>query len=121
MVLEITNGNKGQPNESAPLTNGSNNDRKKNHGFLEDVYEKEFTDIKEIHKRWCKGLKLLQRRLQSVGRPIVMTLLAQLARLEYQDSDDLESFVIRGQELFTRLQEAVSFCRYSNDNFFRSL
>ena len=35
-----------------------------------------------------------------------MTLVAQLARLQLEDAEDLDSFFIRGQELLTRLQEA---------------
>ena len=38
--------------------------------------------------------------------PRVVTLVAQLARLQLEDAEDLYSFFIRGQELFTRLQEA---------------
>ena len=35
----------------------------------------------------------------------MVTLMAQLARLQLEDAEDLNSFFIRGQELFTRLQE----------------
>ena len=35
-----------------------------------------------------------------------MTLLAQLARLQLRDSEDLDSFFIRTQELLKTLQEA---------------
>ena len=35
-----------------------------------------------------------------------MNLVAQLARLQLKDADDLDSFFIRGRELLTRLQEA---------------
>ena len=38
--------------------------------------------------------------------PTVVTLVAQLARLQLEDAEDLHSFFIRGQELLTRLQEA---------------
>ena len=34
------------------------------------------------------------------------TLVAQLARLQLEDAEDLDSSFIRGQELLTRLQEA---------------
>ena len=36
-----------------------------------------------------------------------MTLVAQLARLQLEDSEDLDSFFIREEEVLTRLQEAV--------------
>ena len=36
----------------------------------------------------------------------VATLVAQLARLHLEESEDLNSFFIRGKELLTRLQEA---------------
>ena len=36
----------------------------------------------------------------------MVTLVAQLARLQLEDVDDLDSFFIRGQDLLTRLQEA---------------
>ena len=36
----------------------------------------------------------------------MVTLVAQLARLQLEDAEDLDSFFIRGQELLTRLQEA---------------
>ena len=36
----------------------------------------------------------------------MVTLVAQLARLRLENSEDLDSFFIRGQELLTRLQEA---------------
>ena len=38
--------------------------------------------------------------------PTVVFLLAQLARLQLEDAEDLHSFFIRGQELLTRLQKA---------------
>ena len=38
--------------------------------------------------------------------PTVVTLVAQLARLQFTDAENLDSFFIRGQELLTRLQEA---------------
>ena len=47
-----------------------------------------------------------KRDFQSVETPTVMTLVAQLARLQLEDAEDLKSFFIRGQELLTRLQEA---------------
>ena len=50
-----------------------------------------------------------------------MTLVAQLARLQPQDSEDLESFVIRKQELLTRLQVAGSSHRHRNEKFLRNL
>ena len=54
----------------------------------------------------AKAWKLLQERFQSVETPTVVTLVAQLARLQLEDSEDLDSFSIRRQELLTRLQEA---------------
>ena len=54
----------------------------------------------------AKAWKLLQERFQSLETPTVMNLVAQLARLQLEDTEDLDSFFIRGQELHTRLQEA---------------
>ena len=54
----------------------------------------------------AKAWKLLQERFQSVETPTVVTSVAQLARLQLEDAEDLDSFFIRGQELLTRLQEA---------------
>ena len=100
-----------------------------------DAYEKEVADIKEKRNDvWChlaltldaatlmlmrqdcvgddgigdreKSWKLLQERFQSVETPTVVTLVAQLAWLQLEDAEDLDSFIIRGQELLTRLQEA---------------
>ena len=128
-------GTEEQPKEPAPLANGATNDEKKNHKVLKDPYEKEVADIKEKrNNKWChlaltldattlmlmrhdcvgddgigdgaKAGKLLQERFQSVETPTVVTLVAQLARLQLEDSEDLDSFFIRGQELLTRLQEA---------------
>ena len=124
-----------QPNEPAPLANGATNDEKKNHKVLKDAYEKEVADIKEKRNNvWChlaltldttalmlmrhdcvgddgigdgaKAWRLLQERFQSVETPTVVTLVAQLARLQLEDSEDLDSFFIRGPELLKRLQEA---------------
>ena len=124
-----------QPNEPAPLANGASNDETKNHKVLKDAYEKEVADIKEKRNNvWChlaltldattfmlmrldcvgddgivdevKAWKLWQERFQSVETPTVVTLVAQLARLQLEDAEDLDSFFIRGQELLTRLQEA---------------
>ena len=36
----------------------------------------------------------------------MLTLVAQLTRLQLEDAEDLDSFSIRGQELLTRLQQA---------------
>ena len=115
-----------QPNEPAPLANGATNDEKKNHKVLKDAYERNNVwchlaltldattlmlmrhdcvgddDIGDGAKTW----KLLQERFQSLEMPTVVTLVAQLARLQLEDSEDLDSFFIRGQELLTRLQEA---------------
>ena len=128
-------GTEEQPNEPAPLANVATNDEKKNHKVLKDAYEKEVADIKEKRNNvWChlaltldattlmlmrhdcvgddgigdgaKAWKLLQKRFQSVETPTVVTLVAQLARLQLGDSEDLDSFFIRGQELLTRLREA---------------
>ena len=123
-----------QPNEPAPLANGASNDEKKNHMVLKDALEKEVADIKEKRNNvWCrlpltldattlmlmrqdcvgdddivdeaKAWKLLQERFQNVETPTVVTLVAALAQLQLEDSEDLDSFLIRGQELLTRLQE----------------
>ena len=51
-----------------------------------------------------KSWKLLQERFQSVEAPTVVTLAAQPARLQVEESYDLDSFFIRGQELLTRLK-----------------
>ena len=110
-------GTEEQPNEPAPLANGATNDEKKNHKVLKDAYEKEVADIKEKRNNvWChlaltldattlmlmrhdcvgddgigdgaKAWKLLQERFQSVETPTVVTLVAQLARLQLEDSED---------------------------------
>ena len=123
-----------QPNKPAPLANGATNDEKKNHKVLKDAYEKDVADIKEKRNNvWChlaltldattlmlmrhdcvgddgigdgaKAWKLLQERFQSVETPTVVTLVAQLARLQLEDSEDLDRFFIRRQVLLTRLQE----------------
>ena len=128
-------GTEEQPNEPAPLANGESNDEKKNHNVMKDAYEKEVADIKEKRKNvWChlaltldattlvlmrhdcvgdygigdgaNAWKLLQERFQSVETPTVLTLVAQFARLQLEDADDLDSFFNRGQELLTRRQEA---------------
>ena len=54
----------------------------------------------------AKDYKLLQERYQSVETPTVVNLVAQLARLQFEDAEDLDSFFIRGKELHTGLQEA---------------
>ena len=128
-------GTEEQPNEPLPLANGASNNEKKNHKVLKDAYEKEVADIREKRNIvWChlaltldattlmlmrhdcvgkdgigdgaKAWKLLQERFQSVETPTVVTLVAQLARLQLEDAEDLNSFFIRGQELLKRLQEA---------------
>ena len=55
----------------------------------------------------AKAWKLLQERFQSAETPTVVTLVAQLARLQLEDSEDLNSFFIKEEEVLTRLQEAV--------------
>ena len=116
-----------QPNDSAPLANGVSKDEKKNHKVLKDSNEKETADIKEKrNKVWChlaltldaktlklmrhdfvgdngigdgeKSWKFLQEIFQSVETLTVVTLIAQLARLQLEDAEDLDSFFIRGQE-----------------------
>ena len=47
------------------------------------------------HRRWSKGLEALLERFQSVETPIVVTLVGKLARLQLEDSEDLDSFFIR--------------------------
>ena len=54
----------------------------------------------------AKAWKLLRERFQIVETLTVVTLVAQLARLQLENAEDLDSFFIRGQELLTRLQEA---------------
>ena len=51
-------------------------------------------------------MEAFEREISECGTPTVVTLVAQLARLQLEDSADLDSFFIRGQELLTRLQEA---------------
>ena len=104
--------------------------------MLKEAYEKEFADIKEKRNNvWChlaltldattlmlmrrdcvgddgigdgaKAWKLLQERFQSVETPTVVTLVAQLARLQLEDAEDLDSFFIIGQELLTRLRDPL--------------
>ena len=110
-----------QPNEPAPLANGVSNDRKKNHKVLKDAYEKEVADIKEKRNNECchlaltldattlklkrhdcngdkaKAWKLLLEKFQIVETPIVVSLVAQLARPQLEDADDLNSFFVGGQ------------------------
>ena len=128
-------GTEEQPNEPAPQANWASNDEKENHNVLKDTFEKEVADIKENRNNvWCnlaltldaitlmlmrldcvgddgigdgaKAWKLLQERFQSKEAPTVVTLVAQLDRLQLEDGEDLDSFFIRGQELLTTLQEA---------------
>ena len=128
-------GTEEQPNEPAPLAKGASNDEKKNHKVLKDAYEKEVADIKEKRINvWChlalildattlmpmrhdcvgdysigdgaKAWKLYRERFQSVETPTVVTLVAQLPRLQLEDAENLDSFFIRGQELLTGLQKA---------------
>ena len=54
----------------------------------------------------AKAWKLLQERFQSVETPTLVTLVAQLARLQFEDAEDLDSFFIRGQVSLTSLQGA---------------
>ena len=54
----------------------------------------------------AKAWNFFQERFQSVETTVVVTLVAQLAQLELKNSEDLDGFFIRGQEFFTRLQEA---------------
>ena len=118
-------GTEEQPNEHAPLANGASNDKKKNHKVLKVAYEKEVADIKKKRNNvWChpsltldattlmlmrhecvgddgvgdgsKAWKLLQERFQSLETPRVVRLVAQLARLQLEDAEDLDSFFIRG-------------------------
>ena len=127
-------GTEEQPNEPGPLSIGTSNDEK-NYKVLRDAYEKEVADIKEKRNNvWCplalnldattlmlmrhdcvgddgigdgaKAWKLLQEWFQIVDTPTVLTLVAELARLQLEDAEDLDSFFIRWQELLTRLQEA---------------
>ena len=132
-------GKEEKPNEPAPLANGASNDEKKNHKVLKDAYEKEFADIKEKrNNEWChlsltldattlmlmrhdcvgddgigdraKAWKLSQERFQSVETPTVVTLVAQLARLQLEDAEDLDSFFIRGHELLLCVWDPWTLC-----------
>ena len=114
-------GTEGPLNEPASLANGASNDEKKNHKVLKDAYEKEVADIKEKQKnvgchlaltldattlmrmrhKWvgddgirdgAKAWKLLQERFQCVDTPTVVTSVAQLARPQVEDAEDLDSF-----------------------------
>ena len=122
-------GTEEQPNEPAPLAKEARNDEKKNNKVLKDAYEKEVADIKEnwnnvwrhlaltldattlmLMRHDCvgddhigeepKAWKLLQERFQSVETSTFSTLVAQLARLQLEDAEDLDSFFIRGQGSF---------------------
>ena len=62
---------------------------------------------------WEMTASEMEQRLESFCKrdfseetPTVATLVAQPARLQLEDAEDLDSFFIRGQELLTRLQEA---------------
>ena len=128
-------GTEEQSNDHASLANGASSDEKKNHMVLKDAYEKEVADIKEKRKNvWChlaltldattlmpmrhdcvrddgigdgaKAWKLLQEGFHSVETTTVVTLVAQLVRLQLEDSEYWDSSFIRGQELLIRLQEA---------------
>ena len=126
-------GTEEQPNEPAPLANGASDYEKKNHELLKDPYENEVADIKEKRNNvWChltpdattlmlmrldcvgdegigdgaKAWKLLQERFQSMETPTVVTLVAQLAQLQLEGAECLDSFFTCGQDLLTRLQEA---------------
>ena len=60
--------------------------------------------IRDEAKHW----KLLEHIFQIVEMPTMVTLVAQPARLQIEeDSGDLNSFFMRGQELPTRLKVAV--------------
>ena len=56
--------------------------------------------------RWSKGLEDFVREISECGDADSGGLVAQLARLQLEDAEDLDSFFIRGKELLTRLQEA---------------
>ena len=128
-------GSEEQPNEPAPLANGVSNDDRKSQKVLKDEYEKEIADINEKRNNvWChlaltldatthilmrhdcvaddvigdgaKAWKFLQDIFQSEELATVVILVKQLARLQLEDSEDLDSFFIRGQELLARQQEA---------------
>ena len=104
------------------------------HKVLKDANEKEVADVKEKRSNvWCdlartldaitlmlirydsvgddsigdeaKAWKLSQERFQSVATPAVVTLVAPFTRLQLDDSEDFESFYIRGHELLSRPQE----------------
>ena len=117
-------GTEEQPNEPAALASGASNDEKKTQKVLKDAFEKEVADIKEKRNNvWChlaltldattllmmrhdcvgddgigdgaKVWKFLQERFQSVETPTVVTFVAQLARLQPEDAEDLDNCFIR--------------------------
>ena len=71
-----------------------------------------------IIEEGAKAWKVIQERYQSVETPAVVTLVALLVRLQLEDSEDLDGFLIRGQGLLTRLQEAGELV---SDNPFNAL
>ena len=136
-----------QHNEPSPLANGPSKDEKKNHKELKDAYNKEVADIKKKRSNvWCRlaltlvattfmlmthdcmgddgirdgaeAWKLLQERFQNVRTRTVVTLVAQLARLQLGGSEDSDSFSIKGQELLTGLQESG---KVISETFFNGL
>ena len=62
------------------------------------VWEMTASEMEQKLGSFCK-------RVQSVEMPTVVTLVAQLALLQFEDAEELDSIFIRGEELFTRLQE----------------
>ena len=127
-------GTEEQPNDPAPISNGESNE-KKNHKVLKDAHEKEAADINEKrNKIWyhlaptldattlmltghdcvefegmgdeAKAGKFFQGSFQSVETPTMVPLVAPFARLQLEDSMELDSLFIRGEVLPTTLQEA---------------
>ena len=54
----------------------------------------------------AKAWKLLQEGFQSLETLTVFTLVTELAQLQLEDSNDLDRFLFRGQDLLIKLQEA---------------
>ena len=65
-----------------------------------------FVEDEDIGER-AKTSKFFWERFQSVETTTVVSLLAQLARLQLEDSQDIDNFTIRGQGFLTRLQETL--------------
>ena len=119
-------GSEEQPNEPLPLANGAKTCEKKNPKVLMDAYEKEVALIREKRNNvwchlaltldattlllirhdsegdenlgdWSKAWRLLPERFQNVEMLRVVTLAARLARPQLEDSENVDSFFIKGE------------------------